>query len=893
MQNGKSPCGNTGSSINSYQHSTKNRHPGKGFDKEEVEQAAKGRWQAILPALGMDQKFLSNKHGPCPSCGGKDRFRFDDKDGTGTFICSQCGSGDGFSMAARLLGHGQQDFPKTLQAIANVLGIGDESQPARNHSSPRAAPRYPDTQPDRSMQAIEKAQTVWRESIPASEGHPYLLRKGVRPTETLREIGLGRLVEIIGYHPQGKSGPFQGETVLVAPIRMGDELTSLSLIDQEGQKHFLAGGQIKGGYWSIRLLPGSDKPGLFFLVGEGVATSLSACQAVPEAFGVAALMNSNLLAVSQFLRQRFPKAKITVLSDLQKTDGTPDKFAVEAAMAVSGFLAVPDFGQSLQEGNTDFNDLHRVSGLEVVRQLIETARDMIKTTARKQDPRPVPILGARGGSNDTEWLEPSALSAKVEPEPYPIDALPPGILEAVKEVHEFVKAPFPMVATAALVALSLATQAHIDVQRSEKLHGPVSLFSLVIADSGERKSTCDGFFTTTLKEYQETQANAAKPILKDYEAMNKAWEAKCSGIKEKIRQLAKTGKSTEEAETFLRKLEHEKPKSPRIPRLLYTDVTPEALAFGLAKKWPSGGVVSSEAGIVFGSHGMGKDSAMRNLGLLNQLWDGTSITIDRRTSESFVVKGVRLTIALQVQEPTLRGFLDQTGVLARGSGFLARFLVSWPESTQGSRPFTEAPSTWPNLAKFNRRISEILERQANLDEDGALTLTMLSMTLEAKTAWIEYHNAIEIELSSGGELYDVRDVASKSADNAVRLAALFQHFDGPGKAICEDSFDRASQIAAWHLSESRRFFGELALPEELGLVVRLDEWLIEFCCKNKTNRVPISQLQQFGPGRLRSKAAIRTAMIELEATHRAKTVIDGKRKIIAVNPKLLNIGGIS
>ena len=49
------------------------------------------RWLAILPALGVPSHFLRNKHGPCPVCGGKDRFRFDDKDGKGTFFCNGCG----------------------------------------------------------------------------------------------------------------------------------------------------------------------------------------------------------------------------------------------------------------------------------------------------------------------------------------------------------------------------------------------------------------------------------------------------------------------------------------------------------------------------------------------------------------------------------------------------------------------------------------------------------------------------------------------------------------------------------------------------------------------------------------------------------------------------------
>jgi len=69
--------------------------------------------------------------------------------------------------------------------------------------------------------------------------------------------------------------------------------------------------------------------------------------------------------------------------------------------------------------------------------------------------------------------------------------------------------------------------------------------------------------------------------------------------------------------------------------LIYGNATPEALKWNLAKGWPSGGVVSSEAGLVFGAHGMGKDSILRNLATLNQLWDGMDIATERRTTESF------------------------------------------------------------------------------------------------------------------------------------------------------------------------------------------------------------------------------------------------------------------
>lgn len=60
--------------------------------------AARGRWKGILTHFGMADNFLRNLHGPCPLCKGKDRFRWDDAEGDGTFYCNQCGSGTGLRL---------------------------------------------------------------------------------------------------------------------------------------------------------------------------------------------------------------------------------------------------------------------------------------------------------------------------------------------------------------------------------------------------------------------------------------------------------------------------------------------------------------------------------------------------------------------------------------------------------------------------------------------------------------------------------------------------------------------------------------------------------------------------------------------------------------------------
>jgi len=69
---------------------------------ERIQDRALGKWRSLLPQLGVASKFLTNKHGPCPCCGGTDRFRFDDKAGSGSFYCNSCGPGNGVDLVMRV-----------------------------------------------------------------------------------------------------------------------------------------------------------------------------------------------------------------------------------------------------------------------------------------------------------------------------------------------------------------------------------------------------------------------------------------------------------------------------------------------------------------------------------------------------------------------------------------------------------------------------------------------------------------------------------------------------------------------------------------------------------------------------------------------------------------------
>lgn len=90
--------------------------------------AAAGRWPELLRALaGLAPDQLTDKHQPCPACGGEDRYRWDCDDGPGGWYCNQCGGkdhagggGSGMDLLTRITGW---DFKQACRRIEQHLGI--------------------------------------------------------------------------------------------------------------------------------------------------------------------------------------------------------------------------------------------------------------------------------------------------------------------------------------------------------------------------------------------------------------------------------------------------------------------------------------------------------------------------------------------------------------------------------------------------------------------------------------------------------------------------------------------------------------------------------------------------------------------------------------------------
>lgn len=273
----------------------------------------------------------------------------------------------------------------------------EELNQARRRSVQRQAERQ-----QKYAKAAVIAQSVWKAAGPARQDHPYLVRKQVQPTDTLREIDLGKLAKLTGYHPQTNGEPLAAGRVLVVPVVIDGKICTVELIDENGRKSALAGGKKSGGFWATGKLPAGESDSLRLLIGEGIATCLSAMEST-GALTIAALSCGNLLSVARQIRKRYPQAEIILLADLEKKTGDPDPHAVEAAAEIGGRLALPDFGPDRPEAMTDFNDLAVLKGQDMVRAVIETAatgQEPLPCNA-PEDKLPEPLAADRSTVDET------------------------------------------------------------------------------------------------------------------------------------------------------------------------------------------------------------------------------------------------------------------------------------------------------------------------------------------------------------------------------------------------------------------------------------------------------------------------------------------------------------
>ena len=472
------------------------------------------------------------------------------------------------------------------------------------------------------------------------------------------------------------------------------------------------------------------------------------------------------------------------------------------------------------------------------------------------------------------WGEPEPLANDPsKPTPYPINAFTGLLRRVIELVAYYAQVPLAMAGQCVLGSLAHMGQRFIDAPFGHS-HMAACLILITEGESGSGKTQAMGLTHFKIKEY-ERQKYAS--YLDDVST----WESDKASLKGK------------ELSTFL----DENPK-PQNPKTLFDDATIEPILDRfISGEMSNASWTTDEAGQFFNGHTMTGDTAGSALSAITKLYSDGEVSRLRSQKSAYATPqtdahGVRMTLLLQGQRVVLEQAL--TDPLMNGQGFLARALIACPEDLRGQRTWddeqrrNDSPYDNPDLIAYWSRCHSLLDPlPASLPNDSTGTPQRIKMQWAdgAEQVFYKHMQAIENRQAQGQTLEYLKAYASRMAENASRIASLMSFFD-ERKVVTIDDITRAFMLVEYSTAERLRYLDATPTGEQNDSE-KLSCWLVD---KAKDKRPPIlnkSFVTQNAPNALRGKK-LNGLLEDLQSVGHIRLESDGRRRLVCINPKLIN-----
>ena len=427
-----------------------------------------------------------------------------------------------------------------------------------------------------------------------------------------------------------------------------------------------------------------------------------------------------------------------------------------------------------------------------------------------------------------------------------------------------------MAALSLLGAISVAVQGRYDVVLPHGATVPLSLYTLIIAASGEGKSAAYNKTMAPLKRVQRECYEEYTKERVDFSSALTAWEAVATKLKADMQKAAKQNKGIEEAKHAYRCHAAKKPSPPREFRLLYPDATPAALFEGLQNILPTGALVTDEGDTYF-------SGAMRQArGHMNNLWGGEDLVISRATKEDIVLYDPRYGMHISIQPGVLERHLKPED---RDSGWAARFIVCAPEPVRGTRQYhlgASDPSEGWQWA--DQRLEALVRENLDLLATPNLPRHPLLLTQEAQYQWVRLANEIEYAMGPGRRFEACSDHAGKLSNQIGRMAALLHLFEGYAGDISASTLDMASHLCSYFSQHFQQAL--MPPPQDIQDAMLLRQWFAQLFQQHRWLGIPYNGARQRGPNPLRNAKRLSEAVSVLCFEGIISVGYEGKTRMI-------------
>lgn len=475
----------------------------------------------------------------------------------------------------------------------------------------------------------------------------------------------------------------------------------------------------------------------------------------------------------------------------------------------------------------------------------------------------------------TAWPTPEPLSSDPsKPTRYPIEAWDGLLQRVIKKIAYYQQVPDAMAGQCILGALAHMGQAHVDAPFGYK-HMPASLILITEGESGSGKTQAMDLSHYKIKEYEQKQYE--QYITREQEHKAQIASLKGAELKEYL--------ANEPA--------------PHNPERLFKEATIEPIL----DKFVNGEITDAswstdDAAQFFNGHTMKGDTAGNALAAITDLYSGGEVNRTRSQKNAYAnprtkAYNVRMTLMLMAQRIILEPAL--TDDMMNQQGFLARALIACPNSLQGYRTWDDierrqqSPFMDSDLQAYWSRCSDLLDpvdSNAPTDEKGAPKRFKMSwQDKQTEQVFYEHMQAIENQQAKSMPLEYLKAYASRMAENASRIATLIAFFD-KRKTITTDDIKRAFMLVSYSTAERLRYQDATPTGEQTDLE-KLSVWLIDKAKGKNPAVLNKSFVTQHAPNALRGKK-LNYLLDDLESMGHIRLESEGRRRLVYVNPKLIN-----
>ncbi|WP_081007710.1 DUF3987 domain-containing protein [Comamonas testosteroni] len=418
--------------------------------------------------------------------------------------------------------------------------------------------------------------------------------------------------------------------------------------------------------------------------------------------------------------------------------------------------------------------------------------------------------------------------------PYPVHVLPPVLLDFAQQVVAATQSSCEMVVPVMLAGMSAAVQGVADVKTPYGEIMPTSLFSFVIAKSGDRKSSI------------------LKKVMKGFEEFERG---KISG------HISPGWKD--------QKLMHH--------QFLIEDATSKGVIDIFKAGASSLFYALDEAALIFNK---------LDMPYFCKRFDGSAINEVSRTQGATILHDRRTALCMLTQDVTFEKFFNKKGDLLVESGLMPRMLISQASAQTGTNRWNPMPVNEESLEghAFHQRVRELMRKYAKNLENTEISREIIGFDENSYEFWEKYVQSVDFALSSHGEWEKIRAFMRRSGELVIRVAAVLQYFTDPANKIQPWTVQSAMEIVRWHLHEAKRIFGEE--PFEVKMQKDVDllfKYILGRYQRTGDKYLAKGELLRYGPKSLRKSDILDIAMQHLGYMGKLQILKYGRKEVICIN----------